>query len=120
MAEHEGASITEQFRVMKDSRMERTKRHSLNDILVVAIDGKELRRSFDKAAEAAAIHVPEPENRTAETPTESAAVLDVCRRLKLIENDRYVASRRPALPAVLNPARRARDSLFSLHRPATG
>jgi len=37
MGEQTGPNITEYFRVLKDPRVERTRRHCLNDILVIAI-----------------------------------------------------------------------------------
>ena len=50
-------SILEYFAELPDPRMERTKLHQLGDILAIAIDGKTLRHSFDKANDKAAIHM---------------------------------------------------------------
>jgi hypothetical protein len=37
MADHVNASIVEHFQTLKDPRMERTKKHHLLDILVIAL-----------------------------------------------------------------------------------
>lgn len=50
-------SILEHFAELPEPRMERTKLHQLGDILAIAIDGKTLRHSFDKANDKAAIHM---------------------------------------------------------------
>jgi len=50
-------SILEHFAELPNPRMERTRLHKLGDIITIAIDGKTLRHSFDKANNKAAIHM---------------------------------------------------------------
>src|SRR4030042_1009068 len=57
-------TIWDHFAIVRDPRIERKKKHKLKDVLAsttaskhIAIDGKTLRRSFDKASKKAAIHM---------------------------------------------------------------
>ncbi len=55
----DGSHLTlhEHFAGRPDPRMDRTKRHQLLDILVIALDGKTVRRSHDRSKGKAAIQM---------------------------------------------------------------